>query len=922
MSPTLSSIVLAVLALAMVATASAADLLDEARERMEQGELRAAEIQLKNLLREDPDELAALLLLSEIYLGLERSDLARGALQRARRLGAPGAESAPLLARVYLQQHAYSLLLEEVHPEASYPPPVQAEVTALRGQALLGLGRKEQAAEAFDTALDLDADSLYAHLGAARLALENRELDRVRMHLDAVRIVDGANVDLLLIEGELARLQRDPERALEAFSAALERRPSSTLAHLGKAAVLLQQGELQAAERQLEPVLQHTPNHPLANYLRGELAWRAGRTEEAKGAAQLALGFLPGHLPSHLLMGAILHAEGNAEEALPHLTPYVRAVPGHMPARALLAAAQLRVGRASEALQTLAPALEAQPDDVRLLSLAAAASMRAGQVDRATELYARAAELDPEAAELRGRLVVSLLASGRDAAAGKELEHAVDLGLDPVEAGVLRIQLALRKGDYEGALATARELQRSAPDNPIGHNLAGVAHLGAGDREAARAGFQQALAIQPDFTLAAMNLAALELKAGDVTIAEDRFRGILERQPDYVPAAMALVRIARDRGDTAAAVQWAEQARAGDPSAREPRAWLFRYHLDAGRGERALDLAREIVAAHPDWPDAHRMMGQAQQAVKLVKRSLDSFARLVELQPERAANHFLYATAQAEYGDAAGARTSLEQALSLAPDFLQARVALGALEARAERPGAARAIAAEIQQRHPRSAAGFALEGDVLMGQRAYARAADAYSRGYEQEPADQLARKLFRAYQSAGDEKRAHDVLETWLTDHPEDSGMRTLLAQAYHVAGDHAAAMEHYQRLLELEPNRADVLNNLAWISLERQPEQARAWAEQAYDLAPEDPAVMDTYGLVLFHQGQFAEAARILREALLKAPQSSEIRFHLAQALEGTGQWNEARRHVKQVLYTDPRFRESRAAEALLERLEERP
>ncbi len=904
------------------AAADVATMLKQAEQNLEAGQPRTAEIQVKNALQADPDNARALLLLSRAYVELEHPESALRELERADLMGADHAQVLALTAHAYLQQQNYKGVLDHVRNDENMPKSGQADVIALRGIAELNLGHDDKAEEAFATALKLDPNSIEGHIGSARLDLKNRELDSAERHVEFVKSRDPNNVDNLLVVGELARVREQYAQASKAFEHVLQRRPENTLAHLGLAAVLLDQDRLDDAAKHIRLVLHNWPNHPIGNYLRGELAYRAGKRDEAKASLKVALAVMPGHLPSHMLLGGIEYADGNFADAADHLSRYIAARPDQLAARKLVISSFLKLGQPDKALKALEPALQNHPSDAQVQSLAGETYMRMGDTNRAAEHYGKAVELNPNAADARQELFVSLLVSDATEAADKQLRESIKLGADPVQASIMRTQLLLTQKSYQEALDEAVHLQDQAPDNPVGYNLAGVAYLGLSNRGKAEEQFHKALKKAPDFALAAMNLAALAIQASDLEAARSYYDGILEHRPDHAGALQGLAELARREGDTEKMVQWLEKARNANAGALAPRMQLYEYRLKQGDTQAALDLAQEMARSHPNEPKVLRALGIAEQGANLIKRAVGTFQHLVAVEPDVAEGHALYADALASYGDVAGARKQLETALKLDSGYLQARIALGALEARAGNRDRALEIAKEVQQAHPEHSAGFELEGDLRMAAGAFDPAADAFGKAYQRTPSARLAQKRFTAQRRSGDNEQAYQSLKTWLDQHPQDLDTRILLAKSYQVDGAFDDAIREYELVLKTAPGRADVMNNLAWAYIERDPKKALAWAEKAYAQAPQNPSIIDTYGWIVFKHGDPQSGLGLLQEALLKAPQDSGIRFHVAQALEQVGDVDTARRHVKQILYTDPEFPQRAQAEAMLRRLETKP
>jgi predicted Zn-dependent protease len=86
--------------------------------------------------------------------------------------------------------------------------------------------------------------------------------------------------------------------------------------------------------------------------------------------------------------------------------------------------------------------------------------------------------------------------------------------------------------------------------------------------------------------------------------------------------------------------------------------------------------------------------------------------------------------------------------------------------------------------------------------------------------------------------------------------------------------------------------ILNNLAWAAGQAKSPKAIEYAEKANQLAPDQPAFMDTLAMLLAERGESGKAIDLLRKALLKSPQASAIQFNLAKVLIAAGKKDEAR------------------------------
>jgi Flp pilus assembly protein TadD len=98
--------------------------------------------------------------------------------------------------------------------------------------------------------------------------------------------------------------------------------------------------------------------------------------------------------------------------------------------------------------------------------------------------------------------------------------------------------------------------------------------------------------------------------------------------------------------------------------------------------------------------------------------------------------------------------------------------------------------------------------------------------------------------------------------------------------------------RHILKQEPEHADALNALGYTLADRTDrlEEARELIERAYALKPDEPAIKDSMGWVLYRLGDPAAAEPYLQEALEQAA-DPEIAAHLGEVLWALGRKEEA-------------------------------
>ena len=110
--------------------------------------------------------------------------------------------------------------------------------------------------------------------------------------------------------------------------------------------------------------------------------------------------------------------------------------------------------------------------------------------------------------------------------------------------------------------------------------------------------------------------------------------------------------------------------------------------------------------------------------------------------------------------------------------------------------------------------------------------------------------------------------------------------------------------RRRLENDPSNAAAHFSLASLLLARN-EYAAAidHFEQALHVNPDQPLALNNLGAALQGSGRLDEAAARFEQALRLDPGYSSARFNLANALAAEGKWQEAEARYRQILSTDP-------------------
>lgn len=892
-------------------TQSTEALLAEATAYQQKGDVKAALIQLKNAVANSPEDGEARLALGTLQLSSGDHASAEKELGRARTLGIPAERVLPLLGRTLAQQGKFKEVLELVTPEAAAG---SAPLLSLRGDALLGTGKPDDAKQAYEAALAANANSGDALMGLARLATVRGERDAALLYVDQAVAKDPKNPEVFIMQGTMLRAVNKPDEALRAYDKALALKPDHRAAHIEKAYIEIARGKFDAAKQEVTAAEKNAPGSLQVVYTRALLEFSQGKHSAAKDALAKILKVAPEHYPSLLLSGATDLHLGATLQAEMQLSKYLGAYPNNLYARKLLAQAQLRNSQPDAAAATLAPALKDAPQDAQLLALAGESYMQVRDFDKASDYLTQAAALAPQAAAVRTSLGLSKLAQGDRAGALSELERGATLDPKSVQATMALVQTEIGMKRPEKALAAVQALEKQQPDNPQVQQIKGAVYLVQGNTSAARAAFDKALTLQPGFLPAVTNLARLDLQDNKPDAARARFMAILEKDKNNTDAMTALASLEIQQKRIPEATGWLEKASEADPAALAPALRLGGHYLTVNQAPKALALARKLQTNHPTDIGVMELLGQTQIASKDFPAALETYSKLITLQPKSGLAYMRVASVHMLMKDEAAAATNLQRAISLQPDLLPARAAAVEVALRRDRQDEALKLARDTQRDYPKHPLGFVLQGDAHLVKRQGAEAIAAYEKAQALAPSTSTVIKLSEAMMASGKAAEGTRRLATWAKAHPDDLGAALYLSNAYLKTGDAKAAIPVLERIVERAPQEAMALNNLAWAYGQSKDARALPTAERAAKIGGDNPAILDTLGWLLVEQGNIERGLPLLKKAAAAAPNATEINYHLAVGMAKAGDKEGARKSLDKLLAEHQNFPQLEDARAL--------
>jgi putative PEP-CTERM system TPR-repeat lipoprotein len=872
-------------------------LVKSARDYLAKGDASAAVIQLRNALQKAPNNAEARYLLGTVLTERRDSAGAVKELRMALQLGYPTDQTLPALARALIDDGDAKELVTEFGERTLGAPDAQATFKTTIGNAWLSLGKSKEAEIAFNAALSAKGDFADALLGLATLRAAGGDLEGGKKIVDSVLAQPRAPPEASVLQAQFLLAEGKTDAARATLEKLLEAKPEYLPARYRLASLLIATGDLEQAGAQVGAIRKVSAQDRRAYYFQALIASRRGDLPAAREAIQQVLKGSPQHVPSLLLAGEIEFRARQFNQAQDYLRRALNGAPGLPYAERLLAATYLRIGNPARALEVLQPQLNRGNRDPQLTAVAGEAYLAVGDFPKAAQYFAQTTALAPKNAAARTRLGQVRLAEGDTEGAIHDLEAASALDPNVSPADLQLVADLLRKKKFDEALDAVGRLEKKQPNNPLVYNLKGIVYLTKRDIANARASFERALQIQSDYLPAVGNLAQLDRLDKKPDVARKRFEAILEKEPKNEQALLGFASLVQSLGGDPNEIEsLLKKAVTANPQSISARVALVNFYAQRGDGKQAQLAAQEANAALPNDPRTLELLGQVQLATGEATLAVGTFNKLVAARPGSVEPLMRLARALVVVKDYDRAVEKLREALAINPELFEANREIIAISAMSGRTDQALREIKAFQRRKPGDARGYVLEGDLWASQQKSAEAESAFKAAQKHAPDDgTVAAKLHATATSAGKGTAADAAADKWLRDHPKDIVLRAYLAERALRKQDYKSAARYYQAIVAQQPDNAMYLNNLAWVSGELGDPKALSYAEKAAALAPANPAVLDTLGMLLIKKGDVLQGLEKLQQAARLAPNQSDVRLHLAKALIKAGDKEAARREL---------------------------
>ena len=810
----------------------------EAEQNIAQGNLKAAEIQLRNAVRDAPQDPVLRARLGEVYLQLGDAVSAEREGRAARERNGKEADYLPVLADALLRQEKFADLMELIQA-GDRDPVLESKVRTALGTAAAGLRDGAKAATLLEEAIKLDPSAARPKIQLARLVTGSKPAEADKL-IDEAIAANPRSAEALQVKGDMLRSRGDPDGAIRLFDEALKIDPNNISAHLSRADVNIALGKYKAADEDIDPILKADPNQFMANFLRGmELAKQEKYAEADRIFDRISPGF-GGFWPGYYVQGATKLKLGQYAQAETSLGKYRAHAPDDIKAAQLIATAALNQRAPSRAIDYLKPFADKTSADAATLALLGNAYMADRKPDLALQQFQKIAALDPDNPAIKTQIGLSQIDAGQREQGLSALEQVFSTEAGAQIAGPSLVVTELRARQFDRAAEVAASLVKLDPKNPIYHTLLGEVRLAQQDYSQAESAFRAALAINPDFTAATRDLAQVFAATSRAEEARNSYNQLLAKDPNEVGALLGLAGTYISEQKWTEAIDAINRARAAAPNDPIPGLRLVGVYEKRQDWINAKAIAAELAAQFPGDANILDVQGQAQQAAGDTNGAISSFKRAYALAPNSAPilSRYLASLNDAKYFTEA--RGVLQEAAARDPRNSSLKADLIRVEGETIGVDAAVAKARALSAADPGNNIYDLTSAELYEKAGRSADAIAVLKKATAAKPADEdLAIALARLYYRSGDFPKAEGVLTPRLQADPNNVAIGTAMAQQYWATGRMQDSKKLFGGLIAREPTNGAALLGLAEIATaERNWPGATDYLSRARKAAPTDP------------------------------------------------------------------------------------
>ena len=852
--------------------------VEQAEKLLAEKENSSAIIALKNAIKMDVKNAKARFLLGRLYLESGDGQSAEKELERSLQLEFDANKALPLLARAYLLTESDDDIFSLENEAMSLTQSSKIQFLAYKTIAALRTENEKLANEAVDLAQSLSQVDGYSMLANAYLQFSKKETAHAAALVIRILTVTPRNADALMLQGQIAIVEKNYTQAVNSFQKYLALQPHSSKVQLFIADAFLKNGQYIEAEAIADNILAKIPNQPFMLYIKAMARFEVKDYKAASNFSGLSLSSRFKSFSLKLVAGASAFYLENYEQSHLHLSDIVMYLPSDHAARRMLIISQLQLGLIENISETLGDYASSKQDNSQFLSALSYELMELGAYEKAKELAKYVATYPKVHAEQSARAGILKLMMN-DPSGVDNLELAIQQNPELISAELALAFASIKAGDMRRADEIATKWLTQFPTKAGGHNLKATIFFAEGKLEEGEAELEKSLTLEPNNFYALTEMVKLAhhqkkpKKAKALTeeaiIAHPYNLKVLAQYFEFHKGESGLEKLIKAQKENEKNVKYGVLLAEGLIELKQYK-----------RASNVLESYEPTVKTPKRYWQLMLVANSKQKGAQDIFLILDKWRKKnpYHLEPVLLlVNHW----SAKKLPDRA--LNVLKRSCKQHPNNLMLHLVKMQVLLNSNRPSEARDFQKDLVSFEFNKDIKAGIEGRILSLERNFSAAIPKLRQQYKAKPNAQNATYLAYALKGDNQLQAAIDLLEAYSLEHGVQPIVSLTLA-SFHLVADESQAIVEYEKLIKVQPNNIVVLNNLSWLYMEKNLlSKALIHAEKAYSLSTKEPNVVDTYAQVLLKSGKTAQALEKAEEAYeLSKGKIVDIALNFAETL----------------------------------------
>jgi len=445
------------------------------------------------------------------------------------------------------------------------------------------------------------------------------------------------------------------------------------------------------------------------------------------------------------------------------------------------------------------------------------------------------------------------------------------------------------------------------PKNVTARKLAALTALRGHDKNIAIKQLNALLAAEPDnFENALLELSSILQKEGKEKFIYDALES-LSTKTSSNKAVIYFVQslLSMQMKNNAQAENKVKQTLQIQPDWEHPLLIQAQLAFMANDFNRVKSLLTAAVLKHPNNVPFKKLLAQTLIKTSDYESAAGLYESLINQNPKEGDNYIALALINLELNKDENAQTILKTLSEQSQWESAANFYLGKIEEKHNNAVAAVVLFDKVTDQQLSLEAAIS-SINLLVKERQFEQVDSRLSVLLQKYPQQKLRFVLMQAslYSQQNQQEKSFNLLSEMLEEFPDEKDVLYTRALVAEHLGKMKVLETDLKKIIAKYPDDVDALNALGYKLLDdsRRYREAEKYLQHAIKLRPSEPAIMDSYGWLLFKIGKYPQALNYLQSAYEKQ-NSGEIAAHLCEVLWSMGRKDEAQLVFDNALNVSP-------------------